>query len=138
MGRDSNNKSKLKDEITSIAKEVAVPFYNDAISPAAKEVGKALEIVAKTINVALAPIKSIIWGYDKIEDFIKEKIPPKMINIPPENIITPKENIAVPTIEALRYTGSKQELSELFLNLLATSMDSDSAKKCSSSFCYNN
>ena len=134
MSQDSNNSSKLKGEIVSIAKEVAASFYKDAISPASKEVGKSLEIIAKTINAALSPLKAFVWGYDRVENFLKEKFPPKMINIPPEKIITPKVNIAVPTIEALRYIGSNQELSELFLNLLATSMDSDSAKNAHPAF----
>lgn len=51
--KDANVKSKI-DAITGLVK--AVPIYNDAIQPAAKEIGKSLATVTKTINIAWAPI----------------------------------------------------------------------------------
>lgn len=40
----------------------AAPIYEDALQPAAKQVGKALETVGKAVNVALAPIGALVWG----------------------------------------------------------------------------
>ena len=52
------------DSATALAK--AVPIYQDAVQPLAKATGKALGTVGKTVNVALAYISLVVWGYDKI------------------------------------------------------------------------
>ena len=107
----------------------SVPIYQDAIQPAAKELGKVLTTLTKTINIALAPIKLVVWGYDQIEDFLTEKLTEKLKNIPEENIITPPTYLAGPAIEALKFSGHNEELRELYANLLATSMDKNSTDK---------
>lgn len=43
-------------------------LYKDAVQPAAKEIGKGLATLAKTINVALSPITGFVWGYEQIEN----------------------------------------------------------------------
>lgn len=106
----------------------AIPVYQDAIQPAAKEIGKALGTVAKTVNVALAPISALIWGYDHIKDFVDNKVSEKLENTPEENIITPPPHVAGPALESLKYTGSIEELRELYANLLASSMDKSTSK----------
>lgn len=108
--------------VTGLAK--AVPIYQDAVQPAAQEVGKALGTVAKTVNVALAPVSALVWGYDQIKDFVDNKVTEKLQNVPEENIVTPPPHVAGPALESLRYTGSIDELKELYANLLASSMDS--------------
>lgn len=108
--------------ITGLAK--AVPIYEDAIQPAAKEIGKALAAVAQAVNVALAPVKGLVWGYEQIEAFVSTKVSEKLKNTPEEEIVTPKPNVAGPALEALRYAGHEESLRELYANLLAASMDS--------------
>jgi hypothetical protein len=54
---------KIKDVIDATTGLVkAIPIYEDAVQPAAKQVGKALETVTKAVNVALAPVGLLIWG----------------------------------------------------------------------------
>ncbi|WP_444905572.1 DUF4393 domain-containing protein [Microbulbifer sp. SSSA008] len=108
--------------VTGLAK--AVPVYEDALQPAAKEIGKALGTVAKTVNVALAPVKGLVWGYEQIEEFVSSKVSEKLQNTPEKEIVTPKPNVAGPALESLRYTGHEESLRELYANLLAASMDS--------------
>jgi hypothetical protein len=38
----------------------------------------------------------MIWGYDKIRDFISTTVAERLKNVPPENIVTPKPNVAGP------------------------------------------
>jgi hypothetical protein len=106
----------------------AIPIYQDALQPAAKEIGKALGTVAKSVNVALAPVSALIWGYDRIKDFVDNKVTEKLENTPEENIITPPPHIAGPALESLKYAGSVEELQELYANLLASAMDSETTK----------
>lgn len=118
--------------VTGLAK--AVPIYQDALQPAAKEIGKALGTIAKTVNVALAPVSALVWGYDQIKEFVDNKVTEKLQNVPEENIVTPPPHVAGPALESLRYTGSINELKELYANLLASSMDSATTKDAHPSF----
>ena len=118
--KDTNVKSTI-DAVTGLVN--AVPVYQDAIQPSAKQIGKSLETVTKTVNIALAPIKALVWGYEKIEEFISTRVSEKLKDVPKENIISPPIEIAGPAVEALRFTGHDENLRELFANLLASSMD---------------
>lgn len=110
------------------------PVYKDALQPAAKELGKTLETTMKAVNMAISPIKALVWGYEQIEEFISIKVSEKLKDVPPENIITPDLHIFGPLIEGLRYTGEKPELREMFANLLSKSMNKDFASKAHPSF----
>ncbi|MEJ7740447.1 MAG: hypothetical protein WKF97_23765 [Chitinophagaceae bacterium] len=68
---DSHIKSTI-DAATGLVK--AIPVYQDAIQPSAKQIGKSLETVAKLVNIALAPIKAVVWGYEQIEQFITNRV----------------------------------------------------------------
>ena len=101
----------------------AVPVYDDLLQPAVREVGTGLSTVAKLIHIALAPVSAAVWGYDKIREFVETKVTEKLKEVPPEQIVTPKANVAGPALEALKYSGSEDELAEMYANLLASAMD---------------
>lgn len=122
---DENKIRDVVDAVTGVAK--AVPVYQDVVQPAAQEIGKALQTVAKTVHVALAPVSALVWGYDQIKDFVSTKVADRLKNVPPENIVTPKPNVAGPALDSLRYTGHESLLSDLYANLLAAAMDKATA-----------
>lgn len=122
---EENKIRDVVDAVTGVAK--AVPIYQDVVQPAAQEVGKALQTVAKTVHVVLAPVSALVWGYDQIKEFVSTKVAERLQNVPPENIVTPKPNVAGPALEALRYTGHESTLSDLYANLLASAMDKTTA-----------
>lgn len=119
--KETNVKATI-DAVTGLAK--AIPVYDDAVQPAAKEVGKALGTVAKTVNIALAPIKVLVWGYEQIENFVNEKVSDKLKDTPSERITPPPPEVVGPALESLKFTGHKEDLRNLFANLIANSMDS--------------
>lgn len=43
-------------------------LLRDALEPAAKEMGRALETLAKAFNLALAPISVLAWSYDAMRE----------------------------------------------------------------------
>jgi hypothetical protein len=120
--------SKIEGAINAVTGLVkAVPVYEDALQPVAKETGKALQTVGKAVNTALLPIRGLVWGIEQIESFVHTKVAKKLEKIPVDNIQTPDPAVAGPALESLRYTGHKESLSELYANLLASSMDSETA-----------
>lgn len=109
-----------------LAKQLPVKdIYNDLAHPALSTVGQGLQGITK---LALAPISALVWGYDKIADYLDVAIPEyfEKRKIEKEKIISPDPAIAVPIVEAMRYTSHKDELREMFTNLLGASMNSDS------------
>src|SRR5690554_2969816 len=131
MEEPSNNKdTNVKSAIEAATGLVnAILVYQDAVQPAAKQIGQSLETVTKTVNIALAPIKALVWGYEKIEDFLSTRVSEKLKNIPEENITTPPPQVAGPAIEALKYSGHDKNLRELYANLLASAMDKETVHK---------
>lgn len=124
----SEGKSGIEGTLDAVSGLVEkVPIYQDAIQPLAKEAGKALGTVGRSVNAALMPIRGLIWGVEQIEAFLQHTIAQKLENVAPEDIQTPDPCVAGPAIESLRFTGHKADLSELYANLLATSMDKNTA-----------
>ena len=124
-GNEGNVAGTIK-AVAGLVKEV--PVYEDAIQPVAKETGKALQTVGRAVNAALMPVKGLVWGIEKIEEFVHTKVAKKLENTPVENICSPDPAVAGPALESLRYTGHKESLSELYANLLASAMDINTAK----------
>jgi len=120
--------------VTDKPDTLSVMVYKDVLQPAAKEVGAALETVAKTVQLALAPLKLRIWSYEQIEKYFLPLLAERLQTVAHERIITPDPMVAGPTIEALRYAGHKPSLRELYVNLLAASMDAETARKAHPGF----
>lgn len=129
---EENKIRDAADAVKGVAQ--AVPIYQDAIQPAAKEVGTALQTVAKTIHIALAPVSALVWGYEQIKDYVTASLIEKLKNVPKERIVSPSPTVAGPTLEALRYAGHEPTLRELYANLLATSMDAGTAQEAHPAF----
>lgn len=127
-----NNIKDTADSVKGIVE--AVPVYQDLLQPTAQELGKGLHTVSKLVHVALAPVSAMVWGYEQIKEYTQNSLERKLKNVPDENIITPDLSIAGPTLEAMRYLGHKEDLRDMFANLLATTMDKDTAMKAHPSF----
>lgn len=105
------------DEIKSIIPLDKV--YDDALSPAMKQIGKSLESVAKTSRFLLAPIDYLAAQHDRWERYLK-KVSEKVKD---ENLVEGHAQIVIPTLEGLSLAYENTLLSELFINLLANSID---------------
>ena len=128
MGEESGGDNKVKETIDAVTGLVkAVPVYEDMVQPVAKQLGKTLETVGKAINMALSPVSGLVWGFENIQVFLSTKLADRLKDVPPEDIITPKPNVAGPAIEALRFTGHEDSLSDMYANLLAAAMDKSTA-----------
>ncbi len=120
--------SEKENALAELAKQIPVKdIYTDLLHPALSEAGKGLQGVTR---VALAPISGMVWCYDKITGYLDAAIPEYFARrkIDKVKIQSPDVAIAVPAIEALRYTEQKEELREMFVNLLGASMNSDTAE----------
>jgi hypothetical protein len=129
------DENKIRDTADAVKGIVeAVPVYQDVVQPAAREVGTALQTVAKTLHVILAPVSGLVWGYEKIKDFVGDKVAEKLREVPTEQMHAPEPNVAGPALEALRYTGYQESLRDMYASLLATSIDEQTSTQAHPAF----
>lgn len=93
--------------------------YEDALSPAMKQIGKSLESVAKTSRFLLAPFDYLAAQHDRWERYLQKVAN----NVKEENLIEGHPQIVIPTLEGLSLSYENSLLSELFINLLINSID---------------
>ena len=93
--------------------------YDDVLSPAMKQIGSALEKTVKASRFILAPIDYIATYHDRWERYLK-KISERVDD---KNLIPGHPQIVIPVLEGLILSYENTLLSELFLNLLANSVD---------------
>lgn len=108
--------------------------YDDAIHPTAKNVGQALGTLSSTLNILLAPISWAVYGFEQIDNVVKEKLKDKLSNTPIEDLKEPEPNIVIPAYEALRYSLDKDQLKEMYINLIAYSMQNSTSDKVHPAF----
>ncbi len=119
---------KAAKEVVSITGELikAAGDHPD-VKQAGGELAKAALTVSKAINVCLLPIAAVNYAYDKAKDYFERDFPREMgerlERIPQDKMTPPKASIAGPVIQGIAYSVEERELREMYLNLLATSMD---------------
>lgn len=109
----------------------AAELYGDLLRPAARELGTNLQAVAKLITAALSPLHGMVWGIDRVRDWLSAALLKRLASVAPENIEPPKAHIAGQVLLQLSFCADQQHLRELYANLLATAMD----RRSSASVC---
>jgi len=113
---------KQNEIVSNFALEVGKEVYKDAISPSMKTIGKTANGVVK---VLLAPIRSFIWCWDKIETALEEGLTKRLAHRKQEDLTNPDPRIAVPAVQTLTYSAQEENIREMFFNLLANDMQKD-------------
>ncbi len=101
-------------------KDIGVEVYKDVLGPAVSEVGV---VVGRSVKALLAPIRGLLWGWDRIEEYVENELQKRLEKIPEKQIKSPDPEIAVPLLESLTYTAQNKTLRELYIALLANAMD---------------
>lgn len=108
------------DAVTEVAKTA-----KDTLPQTTSQADEALATLLGLFNhFVLFPFKKLNLIYEEKFKSFKYDLQERTQNIPQECFQMPPLSIAGPTIEALRYTYDEVTLREMFLNLLASSMDS--------------
>lgn len=108
------------------------------VKEAASNLGTTAVTLTKTINNVLVPLAAINFAFDKARQYFENKfksdIETATAKIPTEDLIEPKISIAGPAIQGIAFAHEESNLREMFLNLLATSMDRKSAANAHPAF----
>ena len=104
-----------------LAKQLPVKdLYEDAGSPAAKQVGQIGEDLVKVVQLALgAPIQYFAALQDRYRRFLDTSVR----RVPEHHRIAPAPQILGPVLEGIRYEPENTPIDEMFSQLLSRSMD---------------
>lgn len=114
--------------------ETAPKLYDDLVQPAAKQLGKTLGLIPRSINAALSPAWNWVihreYNMAETEKLLSEKLK----NVDPNKIVQPEPYVAVPALQAISYSMNNDELRNLYANLLSKSMNLDTKDSVHPSF----
>lgn len=98
--------------------------YSDALSPAVRRVGGALDTLFK---VGLSPVAILDWGFERSKVWLSKRIEARMAETPDEYQQQPPLQIAAPLLLAIAANAENEGLRDLFGELLLKAMDSRTA-----------
>lgn len=105
--------------------ETVPDLYDDALKPATQESGKTLALIPRAINAALLPLRQWIAEREYKLAETEKLLAQKLEHVNEDKIVTPEAYVAVPAIQAISYSMDSEELRNLYANLLAKAMNSD-------------
>ncbi len=109
--------------------------YKDLAQPSVKKVGQALEAVIDTANTILLPLKLLNERTKFIFSKNLEKYRKQLEDIPNKGICKVLPEIGVPILDKLTYV-SDEDISDLFVNLLAKASTLDTVNSAHPSFIH--
>lgn len=133
MSDDSKNISLVNISAESLG-DTAKEIYKDCLKPAAQATGKLVSLAPRGIRALLSPFETWIMNKEAALTETSKLVSEKLSSIPPEKIVTPEPYIAVPSLQALSYSIDNPDLRELFANLLASSMNTDTKEEAHPAF----
>lgn len=115
--------------LTNVDTKELKEIYDDALKPTLKETGKVTALLPRAIKNALSKVE--MWCLNKefiVEEF-KIELEQKLKNRKSGNVVDADPRVFVPTLQALSYSFDEREIKNLYLNLMASDMNSKYKKK---------
>lgn len=121
-------------DVTKVVVGAVVEASKDSpeMKQAGKNLGSALVTVTELLNTVLLPIAMANFGAKKFQNYIETRFPveleDKLRILKSEQLTLPNMSVAGPALDALVYAHEDDELRKMYVGLIASSMDSESAK----------
>lgn len=115
--------NELKEIMDMIPEDTKKEIYQDGVKPAMVETGKTLSLVPRVVKNALAKVE--MWCINR-EFMVKEfeqELQRKLKSKNAENIVDADPSIFIPSAQAISYNWEKEDIRQLYLNLMASDMD---------------
>ena len=115
--------NQLKEIVDMIPEDTNKEIYQDGVKPAMVETGKTLSLVPRVVKNALAKVE--MWCINR-EFMVKEfeqELQRKLKSKNAENIVDADPSIFIPSAQAISYNWEKEDIRQLYLNLMASDMD---------------
>lgn len=114
-----------KELAKELVAQTAGKTYDDVAHPTAHAVGQIISFVPRTIKVWLGKWEKWILNGEYAIKETEKLLAEKLKGIPEDKIVEPEPYVAVPAIQQLSYSIDNPDLREMYANLLAASMNTD-------------
>lgn len=121
--------------------EVVKSVYDDAVKPVAQEAGKAVlepvkgvTRIGRVINALFSKVDAWVLNREYSLNETRILLEKKLENISEDKITTPPYYVLVPALQAISVSMDSSELRNMYANLLARSMCSDTTDKAHPSY----
>lgn len=105
--------------------ETVPELYEDAFQPTIQETGKITARIPRAINAVFSSLDKWILNKEYSVEETKKLLAQKLENVDYKKIVNPEPYVAVPALQAISYSMNSEELRNLYANLLAKAMNSD-------------
>lgn len=109
-------------------------IYDDGLKLATQETGKTIALIPRAINAALVPLRQWISEREYKLAETEKLLAQRLKDTPPEKVVTPEAYVAIPAMQAISYSMDSKELRNLYANLLANSMNTDTKSQVHPAF----
>jgi hypothetical protein len=101
--------------------KLANKLYDDAASPAIRELGDAAGDVIKTLRLFTAPFQLAATAQDRFKKWLEQA----REKVPEERQVPAESSIAGPVLQSMLFLEEDNPLAEMFVNLLSKAIDKD-------------
>jgi len=115
-----------KEIVKEAVKQIPIKeIYDDGVKTSMKAAGDVVGLLPRAINAALEPLHKWVLQKEYNIDETKKILQNKLNGIDPDLITPPDSYIGVPVLQAISYSMDSDELRDMYANLLASSMISE-------------
>jgi len=134
---DLPESTSWNDSLANMPEEAVPSTYLNHIQnlPQAQPFELSFTIV-RAVNLATAPLTGATWLGEQLRSYIGHELGKRFEHVPEEDIEEPDPSVAGPAAEGMQHNLHRKEIRELYLNLLAASMDKSSALAAHPSYAY--
>lgn len=113
-----------------------------ALGPAADAFGKKIapigddagEVAVRAGKLLISAVSGAVYGLEVVGEWLRGAIARRLKNVSAEKLVQPSARIAVPAVQALVYSMDDDLIRELFANLLASDMNSETKSSAHPAF----
>lgn len=109
----------IDESAKTIAEKLAVPVYEDALSPFAKELSKGLVSIARMVNSGIFLVEDSVHAVTSVLRMTAENL----ALLPPKQISFDRPRVALQALNEAKFAINEDEIQRLFSNLISASLD---------------
>ncbi|MCX9005717.1 DUF4393 domain-containing protein [Citrobacter portucalensis] len=108
----------------AIVEKLAVPVYEDALSPFAKELSKGLVSITRMVNLGVFLVEDSVNAVTSVLRMTAENL----ALLPPKQISFDRPRVALQALNEAKFAINEDEIQRLFSNLISASLDKETSK----------
>lgn len=120
------------DWLDKLAKFLPVEeVYRDVAQPTARDIGTGIQTIFRLLTY---PLYRALWSKDELRELLFEPLAERLRHVPEDRKTSPRPAVAMKSLEGLLLVKDEPELRKMYLNLLAASMDAETAENAHPAF----